>query len=280
MDEKEYKKLLKEQNSGLDELFPYPIWIAHLDLDDNENHKQIQEELLNVYDDLKKNSIFDKRKGWEARHQISDPTFRYNLLEDYNCMTFVGWLAVELEKFRKAINAPNLEFDIEHSWMTNTRKGEYASTHSHGKNHISGVYYVKTNNNDGNFYFMNANSSLETSHFFQKYITSIEIPPEEGKLVLFPSSMLHGVHGNTTDHERVSLSFNITSHIPFDKDLSAGSLNPYRDKRIRKMMQQNRKPPPPKVTKDAQTIAYESASRFVEEQKRKANLNDKQDKNN
>jgi len=278
MDEKEYKKLLREQNSGLSQLFPYPIWIAHLDLDDNEDHKQIQEELLNVYDDLKKNNIFGKREGWEARHQISDPTFQYNLLEDYKCAKFVVWLAQELENYRVAVGAPDLEFDIEHSWMTNTRKGEYASTHSHGKHHISGVYYVKTNNKDGNFYFMNTNSSLENSHFFHKYINALEIAPEEGKLVLFPSSMLHGVNGNTTDHERVSLSFNITTHIPFVQDLSDGNLNPYRDRRVRKMQQMNRKPLPSRAIEDDKIqLSFDSAEKFREEWRKRKNKNDKQD---
>ena len=40
--------------------------------------------------------------------------------------------------------------------------------------------------------------------------TDFEHEPMEGKLIIFPGWLLHGVRQNSTDNTRISLSFNIT----------------------------------------------------------------------
>ena len=48
-----------------------------------------------------------------------------------------------------------------------------------------------------------------TTFMLEHLNNNFVIKPKVGKLLLFPSWLEHGVHINHTDHERMSVSFNI-----------------------------------------------------------------------
>jgi uncharacterized protein (TIGR02466 family) len=93
--------------------------------------------------------------------------------------------------------------------MTLNELGSYAVMHDHGSSDISGVYYYKTNEQDGNLFFQTPNKLLSSNFLFKSIPSIVEYTPKVGKIVLFPGWLNHGVHTNTTDNERVSISFNI-----------------------------------------------------------------------
>ena len=95
------------------------------------------------------------------------------------------------------------------SWFSKFEKGNYAHIHDHGDADISGVYYYKTNNVDGDLFFISPNPHLDTSHSYQRYGEPWVHKPQEGKILLFPGWLKHGVRTNSTDSTRISLSFNI-----------------------------------------------------------------------
>ena len=92
--------------------------------------------------------------------------------------------------------------------MTLTEPGQYAHTHDHGAADLSGVYYFKTNGNDGDLYFDSPVAQLKSSFVFNKS-SRVFYKPKIGKLILFPGWLSHGVFQNTTTENRVSVSFNI-----------------------------------------------------------------------
>ena len=109
---------------------------------------------------------------------------------------------------------------IVESWMTKTLKGRCAREHSHGAADISGVYYLDTNGNDGNLILCNTNRHLESNVLLTTMISSgdLKMPLETGMIFLWPGQMRHKTLINETDHERVSVSFNIhLSRKGFDK---------------------------------------------------------------
>lgn len=95
------------------------------------------------------------------------------------------------------------------SWLTLTTPGLHAHIHDHGTSHISGVYWFKTNGQDGNIVFRNANKALKCNPIGSSFAHEQQYNPEEGRIVMWPSFLDHGVNENKTDNDRISLSFNI-----------------------------------------------------------------------
>ena len=95
------------------------------------------------------------------------------------------------------------------SWFSKFEKGNYAHIHHHGHHDISGVYYYKTNGEDGKIFFETPNPFLDTQLCYRSYGETWEHKPQEGKILLFPGWLRHGVRTNETDNTRISLSFNI-----------------------------------------------------------------------
>ena len=95
------------------------------------------------------------------------------------------------------------------SWFSLFKKGNYAHIHKHGFSDISGVYYYRTNGSDGDIFFETPVTETGCSKFWINHSLTFNIAPEKGLIILFPGWLSHGVRTNTTDNQRISLSFNI-----------------------------------------------------------------------
>jgi len=104
----------------------------------------------------------------------------------------------------------DIEFPITQSWLNKTKKDMYHHTHTHANSYISGVLYLKTIPNDRiNFIVENLFSSLfeiENYNDFNSQMRWINVNKYD--LLLFSSSLVHGVNVNETEEDRISLSFN------------------------------------------------------------------------
>jgi uncharacterized protein (TIGR02466 family) len=92
---------------------------------------------------------------------------------------------------------------LKESWVNYSAMHNYQEYHKHGYVGISGVYYLKTNEQDGRLRFHTLLPSFEDTDNFVYY------QPQEGKIILFPSWAPHSVETNKTDSVRVSISFNL-----------------------------------------------------------------------
>ena len=99
------------------------------------------------------------------------------------------------------------------SWFSLFQKGNYAHIHKHGFSDISGVYYYRTNGSDGDIFFETPVTETGCSKFWMNHSLTFSIPPEKGLILIFPGWLPHGVRTNTTDNQRISLSFNINYKI-------------------------------------------------------------------
>ena len=118
-----------------------------------------------------------------------------------------------LDTYFKAVynTSNNVALQITQSWLTLSRKGESHHSHTHPNSVVSGVLYVSVAGNDGiNFYRNEENLWFELEPSETNYYNSykIHVATKVGDLVLFPSSVKHGVNKVTEDIKRVSLSFN------------------------------------------------------------------------
>jgi len=184
--------------------FTTPIYHAIV-----EDFDSIQQEFKNIIDvtDFKHND------SWEDdTHLLSDPRFATSLTMSHDLKAFEAELDKHIKLYAKSINLiRNTDtYEIAQSWLTLTKAGQYGHRHSHGYSDISGVYYVKTNGDDGDFWAENPMQQIfETSYFYSHVPERLHYKPHVGRLMLFPSWLKHGVNKNLSDNERISFSFNI-----------------------------------------------------------------------
>ena len=144
---------------------------------------------------------------WGETHLLSDPTFESNPIVD-SLPLFKEELDQHIKRYCHNIGFYS-EYHISSSWFTKCKKGDYAHIHSHGTNCISGVYYYKTNGKDGDLFFESPINGIDTNFVFLHLSEQMIHTPAEGKIVLFPSFLRHGVRKNSTNNVRISLSFNL-----------------------------------------------------------------------
>ena len=113
----------------------------------------------------------------------------------------------------------NKKYKLRHScsWATKHLNGDNAHQHNHAHSIYSGVIYIQCNNDSGRIVFHN-----DTNH--PTYITSNLMPvlnkyhilnstewslqPQDGMIVLFPSTCVHSVEKNNSQQHRYCVAFN------------------------------------------------------------------------
>ena len=188
--------------------FPTPIYTN--DAFGTKYYNDIQSELMNVYEQTE----FEKLEGRpDNSHSTSPTAFCNNIFKKYKCKYFLEFLHQELISYVSPFvgNEPIMEYLIDSAWLTKTMKGEYALQHSHGSSDISGVYYLQTNGKDGNLFFEDPNIPKVGNLIMDIACsqTNVELPLQQGLIHMWPGFMAHGTRHNETDHERLSVSFNI-----------------------------------------------------------------------
>ena len=174
---------------------------------------KVQSEFDLAAEKLIASGSFRHNNKWRPNtHKLSDPLFESDLIDDENLVEFRNVLAYHIVEYTKRLGMPPHKcsaFKIENSWMTSTGHGEYAHIHNHHLSvDLSGVYYYKTTGDDGDIFFMNP-CPMFTTFMLEHLNNNFVIKPKVGKLLLFPGWIEHGVLMNHTDHERMSVSFNI-----------------------------------------------------------------------
>ena len=190
------------------DLFPVPIFHYKM-----KNFKEINQELLNYILELqKKDKIGNNRSnrgGWHS------PNF--DLVNEGPPINFIN----KFKDFLK--NIITNEFGWEYfpnkqrivaMWAIINKKNSYNVMHNHQNCYLSSAYYVKKPKNSGDITFFDPNEA-KTYRFPEKerntnYSTqTITIKPEEGDLLIFPSYLYHAVEINSSNEDRVVISFNI-----------------------------------------------------------------------
>ena len=189
---------------GINPVFPLPIFV---DQAEGSEYELIQKELTTVKSKLKFNDTGNN-------HMIlNDDPFRSHFLSSHNCSHTINFINKNIQSYISSLyGGSNTQWVIIESWMAKTLKGRSAREHSHGSYDISGVYYLDTNGNDGNLIFTNTNHNLESNMLLHKLIRNGDaaMPLKNGKIFLWPGQLRHKTLINETDHERISISFNIT----------------------------------------------------------------------
>ena len=114
----------------------------------------------------------------------------------------------------------NITFSLSNYWVNISPKYASNDYHFHGGSDYSGCLYIQGDKNCGTIN-LNPHLSCDTTWMDSvtyEYKTAYHIYPSaqfeavEGRMILFPSYVMHKVHPNLSSKERISIAFNIGFH--------------------------------------------------------------------
>ena len=186
------------------ELFPTLVWLINLDWKFNKQEKQVFKDALT---DTSKNT----------GNIRSNNTY---ILNEKPLLDFKDHLLTHIENYFDYVYKPpnTIKPYITQSWLNLTNQHMFHNNHSHANSWMSAVFYYKTQEEDViQFYAARGNGGYEGSRTqlklepqqwgrYNSY--SWDVPVSTGDLIIFPSSLNHGIPPKQTKGDRISLAFN------------------------------------------------------------------------
>mgnify|MGYP003647505484 CR=1 FL=1 len=143
----------------------------------------------NVYSDYNQPNKLIKGKDLKKFTDIVNPI----------CKKFASEVNISLEN-------PKIDY-----WLQDYKSNQSMELHSHPGSLLSGVYYIRANENAGSISFQNPNPYL----YFQKHIDKSRmnynhtVKPQKGMLILFPGYLFHKtIPSKNPNVQRTVLAFN------------------------------------------------------------------------
>ena len=189
------------------DMFSIPLIYCELDEDTSEL-RQCTDYVLNTNQvDVDEYKIFEK----SGLKETID--FEFRVLEQFPKMKQM-FTHISNRLIKEGLNYDN-KLEISSSWFTKTHKGEQSPMHDHKNCVFSAVYYYGDYDDKvGNLIFKNPIVNLtsyrlnvDKSNKFNTY--DIEITPQSGSLLIFPSYVSHKIDVHKSDIPRLSLAFNM-----------------------------------------------------------------------
>ena len=175
--------------------FSYPIWYNTVEY---EHHEELLKYCLlrKAYDNGR---ILSNNGGWQS----SDLYFNSDDVINKFSKFIQHHLNILSEKIK-------IKLVINSLWININGYQNSNIIHTHPGSFISGVFYVKAEENQGDICFQNPlkhfNDFMYINYAFLD--TNVFYQPKTGKLLLFPASLPHSVLSNETNIDRISISFN------------------------------------------------------------------------
>lgn len=200
----------------------------------NEDHEKIKNDLINHFNTYEK----ENPKGNKQLHD-KDYVGNYNLYQsDYdlhatknktlqNLFNYIGQCIAETVKFAsqkqiQKINDKNKKLNIQfnETWFIRYNKEGFIFPHSHSNCSWCGLYYVQIGKDasikNGSTYFMRPfPGSLDKNDFGSQHLEDENklFIPKEGKLLIWPSHLLHGSHPYNGEKDRTIISINSSTKL-------------------------------------------------------------------
>lgn len=189
--------------TAVHELFRTPVWVVDLD---QAVAVPINRRIMQMLDEMTGPRIAQRpNQTWQTRQDLhTSPEFA-PLVQQLRQTTraAIDFLEVEYE-----------DFTITACWANINPPGAKHSGHTHPNNFLSGVYYVKTEKGADEISFFDPRPQAQVLmpkarkfNSFNGNVVTVETRP--GRIVVFPSWLVHGVPANKSDDERISIAFNV-----------------------------------------------------------------------
>lgn len=173
------------------------------------------DDIIDQVDQNKENLTFSHKINgrWENQYLSIDHVPQLKKIFHFACKVGKKIIGKPLVVPYKEMGLPMDEF-----WFNIARPGESTGWHDHkDRSVLSGVYYLKVPDNAGDILFRKRDKDK---------IVEWNIRSETGKLILFHSNIEHSVTINKSNHDRISIAFNLFSlPLQIDSDSDGYSSN-------------------------------------------------------
>ena len=182
-------------------LFSIPVFQS------SEKYKFNKSELEFIHKQKENVAINQNGNSYSKNNYVLDSPELKNLKEFCNNNLFIYFY----DRFNVK---KDIEIYITQSWINFNQKGTSHHRHKHVNSIISSVFFIKGEMCPITFYnsernlFGNLMSYEDFAAPNENNAAQVYFNNENGKLFLFPSTLMHSVAKNKSDVERISLSFN------------------------------------------------------------------------
>ena len=199
----------------------WPIYIGEFI---NPEHSEIKSGLIDFFEKYKQKNLNNRKGGstYSSDENLYMGGYDLHLQKDKyvtKLLNFIGqgFLAVSQNANKTEIetyNPTSCDVTISSAWFIDYQKGGFSLPHSHPNCSWSSVYYVQigadANENNGTTFFQKTRPNSSTTDFGSYYNknTMKKIKPEEGKLVIWPNYLMHGLLPYTGEKNRIIVSAN------------------------------------------------------------------------
>ena len=185
----------------------FPVLLHEFDIPD---FKDIEKNLIKTsYQQRKKDPkgrVCSNRGGWQSSFlQKEDNIIRSTLLRGIR----------DYGEFNQIFEC---DLILDSLWININGKGDYNELHHHPSCDLSGVFWIKTPVDCGSLVFNSPHDFVQAKELKSyaagvkdewKQFESYYFPSIAGRLMIFPSFLLHQVRPNQSNEDRISVSFNI-----------------------------------------------------------------------
>ncbi|MEE3718795.1 TIGR02466 family protein [Tumidithrix elongata RA019] len=186
--------------------FPTAVW--NFDLD---THEKLNQDLLSaIYAEKQRDAQgvnWSNSLGWHSVDNLHQKHPFKPLMDIVltNATEVANCLAWDLSKYTVTVN---------NCWALVNGKFSSNFLHNHPNSLLSGAYYVQAAEECGGLFFRDPR---EVTHMTMPPLTEltpwtlqkVTYKPIPGRMIIFPSWLLHGVEPNLSEDERVTVSFNL-----------------------------------------------------------------------
>lgn len=161
---------------------------------------------------------FTKELEWCRNEKCDKNNAGYNnqsentfVLDDPVFTNLRKWIEFHISEYVRTIYNARSELVITQSWLNKSGKNQSHHEHRHPNSIVSGVWYPQINSKLPPIKFYTPTQreiEMDLIDHNQWNSSVYMLPLNAGELILFPSTLQHSVPINTTDEERISLSFN------------------------------------------------------------------------
>jgi uncharacterized protein (TIGR02466 family) len=188
---------------NVSEIFPTPIWV--LDLKPEVYGPLNAKVMLTIEAMISPRPRIRVGETWQT-----DP-YIHTLPDFAELMQVIRGAAKGALRF---LQVEYQSFEITGCWANINPRGGLNTRHTHPNNFLSGTYYVQVPLEANRIIFDDprpqAMTVLPRVKQYNKFVgNEVSFEIREGRLILFPAWLPHGVPANQSERERVSVSFNI-----------------------------------------------------------------------
>ena len=133
------------------------------------------------------------------------------VLNDPDLFNLKQFIDESIKQYLHDVLDENTQLNVTQSWLNKTLKNEGHHFHCHPNSYLSGVFYVKTNDDDKITFYKND----PRNNYYKPVVNNWNsanspswwLPTPQNSLIIFSSDLHHSVP-KTLNDERISLSFN------------------------------------------------------------------------